>query len=250
MSRLPQYTAPEDADRADAADARELHLYAAGATREVVIRVAPEFARTTGIRIVPVYDTVGALRDRVLQGAGPDVVMLSFAALDALQARDLIAAGSRRPLGSVAIALAVKKGAPVPDISTPEALKEALLGAKSILQADPRHGATAGAHFARVIDRLGIRARIADRLTLIPFGAEVAPAVADGRFELGVSQSSEIVVHPGVSLVGMLPEPYALSTPFAAAGLNGAGENAQKFIDFLQTKTVRDALAEAGFSAD
>jgi molybdate transport system substrate-binding protein len=231
------------------ANARELKVYAAGATKDVVIRVAPEFAKTTGIKIVPVYDTVGALRDRVLRGEKPDVVMLSDAALDALQAGDLIAADSRRPLGSVAIALAVKKGAPVPDISTPEALKRALLGVKSLAHADPKHGATAGAHFAKVLDRLGIRDRIAARLTLIPFGVEVVQAVADGRFELGVSQSSEITLHPGVSLVGMLPEPYALLTPFAAASLNGAGEKAQKFVDFLQTKAGLDALAEAGFSA-
>ena len=71
-------------------------------------------------------------------------------------------------------------------------------------------------------------------------------AVADGRVELGVSQSSEISLHPGVSLVGRLPEPYALVTPYAAASLNGASATSTRFVDFLQTNVSVAALAEAG----
>jgi molybdate transport system substrate-binding protein len=232
------------------ASAQELKVYAAGATKEVVVRLAPEFTRATGIKVVPVYDTVGALSGRLLQGEKSDVVMLSNAALDTLQGKNLIAADSRLSLGSVAIALAVQKGASIPNISTPEALKKALLGAKSISYADPEHGATAGTHFVKVLDQLGIRAQIADHATIMPFGVEVIQAVADGRAELGVSQSSEISLHPGVSLVGQLPEPYALMTPYAAARLNGASENAKYFIDFLQTKVGAAALAETGFSRE
>lgn len=230
-------------------NAPEIRVFAAGATKEVVIRIAPGFTRATGIGVVPVYDTVGALRDRLLNGETCDVVMLSAAALDVLEGRNLIASGSRRNLGFVAVALAVKKGAAIPDISSPGALKEALLGAKSISYGDPRHGATAGIHFARVVEQLGIRDRIAGRVTVLPFGVEVIQAVADGRFELGVSQSSEISLHPGVSLVGPLPEPYALMTPYGAALLNGAAEYALEFVDLLQAREGREALAEAGFNA-
>jgi molybdate transport system substrate-binding protein len=230
------------------ANAQELKVYAAGATKEVVVRLAPEFTKATGIKVVPVYDTVGALCSRLLRGEKSDMVMLSHAALDTLQGKNLIAADSRLSLGSVAVALAVQKGASIPNISTPEALKITLLSAKSISYADPEHGATAGRHFVKVLDQLGIRALIADRTTIMPFGVEVIQAVADGRVELGVSQSSEISLHPGVSLVGRLPEPYALMTPYAAARLSGASENAKHFIDFLQTKMGAAALAEAGFS--
>ena len=232
------------------ANAQELKVYAAGATKEVVIRVAPEFTRATGIKVVPVYDTVGALRDRLLRGEKSDVAMLSNAALDTLQGKNLIAADSRLSLGSVAIALAVQKGVSIPYISTPEALKKTLLGVKSISYADPEHGATAGTHFVKVLDQLGIRARIADHAIVLPFGVEVIQAVADGRVELGVSQSSEILLHPGVSLVGQLPEPYALLTPYAAASVNGGSENAKIFIDFLQTNVGVAALAESGFSRE
>jgi molybdate transport system substrate-binding protein len=236
------------ADCGWSANARELKVYAAGAAKEVVVRVAPEFTKATTIKVVPVYDTVGALRDRLLHGEKADVVMLSDAALDTLQGRNLIAPGSRQSLGSVAIALAVKKGAFIPDISTPEALKKVLLDTKSISYADPERGATAGAHFAKVLDRLGIRDRIAGRLHIMPFGVEVIQGVADGRVELGVSQSSEISLHPGVSLAGRLPEPHALMTPYAAAILNGASKHAKTFVDFLQTDVGVDALAKVGFS--
>ena len=166
MSKLSLFIATDVANFAAggwSANALELKVYAAGAVKEVVIRLAPEFTRATGIKVVPVYDTVGALRDRLLQGEKSDVVMLSNAALDTLAGKNLIAADSRLSLGSVAVALAVQKGAFIPNISTPEALKKALLDAKSISYADPGHGATAGTHFAKVLDQLGIRTRIADR---------------------------------------------------------------------------------------
>jgi molybdate transport system substrate-binding protein len=214
-------------------NAQKLKVYAAGAAKEAVIRIAPEFIRATGIEVVAVYDTVGVLRDRLLQGDKADVAMLSNAALDTLQSKHLIAAGSRRILGSVTVALAIRKGASIPDISTPEALKKTLLGVRSISYADPEHGATAGTHFAKVVDQLGIRAQIADRSSILPFGVDVIQAVADGHVELGVSQSSEISLHAGVSLVGGLPEPYALLTTYGAAILNGASENAKKLVDFL-----------------
>ena len=231
------------------ANPREIEVYVAGATKEVVIRVAPGFTKATGIEVVPVYDTVGKLRDRVLQGEKPGVAMLSSAALDTLQGKGLLAAGSRLNLGSVAIALAIKRGATIPDISTPEALKKALLGARSISHADPEHGATAGTHFSKVLDQLGIRPLIADRLVVMPFGVEVIQAVAEARVELGVSQSSEISLHPGVSLVGGLPEPYTLVTPYGAASLDETDENAKRFVDFLRTEAGADALSRAGFSA-
>lgn len=232
------------------AKAQGIHVFAAGAAKEVVIRIVPGFTLETGIGVAPVYDTVGALRDRLLRGERCDVALLSRAAVDTLEGRGLIAAGSRSALGSVAIAVAVKKGAFLPDISTPTALKEALLGVKSISYADPAFGATAGGHFALVLDRLGIRDRVADRLTVLPFGVDVIRAVADGRFELGVSQSSEILLHPGVTLAGPLPEPYALLTPYEVVILKGAKDGAKPFVDFLQPKGGADAWAEAGFQRE
>ena len=102
----------------------------------------------------------------------------------------------------------MRKGAQVPDVASPDALKQALLSASSIAHADPARGATAGAHFARVLEQLGIAEQVKARVTVLPFGGDVIAEVARGRFEIGVSQSSEIVAHPGVTLAGRLPAPY------------------------------------------
>ena len=102
----------------------------------------------------------------------------------------------------------MRKGAPVPDVtSSPEALKRTLLAAKSIAHADPARGATAGAHFARVLQQLAVADALAPRVTVLGFGGDVVEGVAQGRFEIGVSQSSEIMAHAGVTLAGSLPPP-------------------------------------------
>jgi molybdate transport system substrate-binding protein len=117
----------------------------------------------------------------------------------------------------VPVSLAVPQGTPVPDIASPEALKQALLRARSIAYADPARGATAGTHFAKVLDTLGVRASLQTRITVLPFGVEVIRDVSTGKYALGVSQSSEILQHPGITMVGPLPAPLALSTGYAAA---------------------------------
>lgn len=223
-------------------------VYAAGAAREAVLRLVPIVAQATGDEIVPTFDTVGALRDRVLAGERPDVVVLSAAAVDTLVSRGAVARDSVRPVGDVVVGLAVRRGAPLPDISTPEALARTLVGAPSIAYADPARGATAGTHFAAVLDRLGVRADVAPRASVLPFGVEVVEAVAQGRVALGVSQSSEIVQHPGVSYVGGLPSPHALATGYALAPLSGRASGA-RVAAVLAGPLGLAAFRETGFAA-
>ena len=173
--------------------------------------------------------------------------MLSAEAIAALAEAGRINPNARQDLGSVTVALAVRKGAAVPDLSTADALRRSLLGARSIAHADPNRGATAGVHFASVLDRLGIAREVEARLTVLGFGGDVIEAVAQGRIELGVSQSSEIVTHAGVTLAGSLPEPYAQRTRYVAAAAVDAGPAAQLFLEFLQRTESRSAFAQAGF---
>jgi molybdate transport system substrate-binding protein len=187
------------------------------------------------------------LRDRVLTGDSADVVVLSEAGMAALEKAGKVAGGSAVDLGRISVALAVRKGAQVPDVASPDALKQALLSASSIAHADPARGATAGAHFARVLEQLGIAEQVKARVTVLPFGGDVIAEVARGRFEIGVSQSSEIVAHPGVTLAGRLPAPYGHSTRYLAAKPIGAGARADSVLSFLQTAPARSAFADFGF---
>lgn len=230
------------------ARAEDVRVLAAGAVQAAVRHLEVGFSAASGHTLKPEFDTVGALRNRVLAGERVDVVILSEAGMGALEAAGKIDPGSRIGLGSTAVALAVRKGAPMPDLSSADALRSSLLAATSITYADPARGATAGAHFAGVLDRLGIAAEVRARVTVLPFGGDVIKAVAEGRFEIGVSQSSEIVAHADVVLAGRLPSPFDHRTRYVAAKGVGAGPGADAFLAMLQSSAGRTALMEIGFA--
>ena len=193
------------------------------------------------------FDTVGALRDAVLAGEPADVVILSEAGMAALAKAAKIdeRTGRARQHGGGAGGAQGCGGA---RLSRREALRQSLLERRSIAYADPARGATAGAHFARVLERLGIAGEIAPRVTILPFGGDVIRAVAEGRFAIGVSQSSEIVAHDGVALAGRLPPPYDHQTRLCSGDGAGAGPGARAFLAMLQAAAGRAALAAIGFT--
>ena len=237
------------------AHATEITVFAAGAAKELVTRIETPFTQTTGHRIKASFDTVGAQRDRVQQATPdtrPDVVILSSTAIAQLNKLGLIDAASIRDIGDVQVGLAMAatvnaQGPPVPDISTAEALRATLLAAKSIAYADPARGATAGTHFAKVLAALGIGDAMAKRTTVLPFGVEVIEAVAAGKYELGVSQSSEIVQHQGVRYIGALPPPHQLATRYQIAAIKGSAHGASLAV-FTQTDAGRQASEAGGFA--
>ena len=232
--------------------ATEIVLFAAGAAKELVSHIEGPFTLATGHRIKASFDTVGAQRERVEKGERPDVVILSSAAMAQLSKLGLIDDTSIRDIGDVEVGLAMAtsgnaQGKSAPDISTPEALRATLLAAKNLAYADPARGATAGAHFAKVLTALGINDTMANRSTVLPFGVEVIEAVAAGKFELGVSQSSEIVQHHGVRYLGALPPPYRLGTRYQVATLK-AKPTAASLLEFLQSSAARGAMRASGFA--
>lgn len=228
------------------AHADDITVLAAGAAKELVARVDAPFTQATGHRIKAKFDTVGAQRERVEKGERPEVVILSSAAIAQLNKLGLIDATTIRDVGEVQVGLAVSANSGPPDISSPEALRKALLAAKSIAYADPARGATAGAHFAKVLVALGINEQIASKVTVLPFGVEVIEAVAAGKFDIGVSQSSEIVQHKGVRYIGALPVPHQLATRYQLAALKDRA-NGASLAEFIVSERGRQASRESGF---
>ena len=235
--------------------AADVTVLAAGAAKALVERIETPFTQTTGHRIKATFDTVGAQRERVEKGERPDVVILSSAAIAQLNKLGLIDVASIRDIGDVQVGIAVsasvgdadRKNRPLPDISTADALRVTLLAAKSIAYADPARGATAGAHFAKVLVELGIHDNVSRRVTVLPFGVEVIEAVAAGKYELGVSQSSEIVQHKGVRYLGPLPPPHQLATRYQVAVIKGSTLGAS-LAEFTQTSAGRQASEASGFA--
>ena len=229
------------------AGATELKVLSAGAMKTIVTELGAQFTRETGHTLALTPGTVGQLSDRIVGGEAADVVVLSDTAVDRLIAQGHLAAGSRVDIARTGIGVAVREGAPAPDIAAPEALKRTLLAAKSITYVDPASGGTSGIHFAGVLDRLGIADAVKAKSILKP-GGFVAELVARGEAELAVHQISEILPVKGVRLVGPLPRElqkvtvYSAALPARAAGTGPA----RAFVEFMARPAFKARLAAAG----
>jgi molybdate transport system substrate-binding protein len=193
------------------------------------------------------WGTVGALRDRVLAGERPGVIIVSDAALDQLADHGLLVPGTRLSMGETATGFAIRNGAKRRPIGNANELRTALLTCESIAWADGSSGATAGKHFEAVVAQLGIMAELLPKATLVHFGVEAVAACSRGEVELAVSQSTEIVGRPGVSLLGPFPAPFALSTGYSAAIVEDSAA-ARGVMARLATPATRVALDAIGFT--
>jgi molybdate transport system substrate-binding protein len=228
------------------APAAEVKVLSAGAVRSIVTELAKAYEKETGNTVALTFGTVGIVRQKL--GSEPaDVVIMSDTALDDAIARGRVAAGSRTDIARTGMGVAVREGAPKPDVSTPEALKQTLLAARSIVYVDPAQGATSGIHFASVLQRLGIADAVRSKTTLVP-GGYPAELVAKGEVELVAHQISEIVPVKGVTLVGPLPRDLQKVTTYSAGLPTGDAnvELGRGFIAFLTRPAFRAKFAEAG----
>jgi molybdate transport system substrate-binding protein len=149
-------------------------------------------------------------------------LILSRAAIDALQKQGKIISGSDVTLAGSGVAIAVKAGAPKPDISTAEALKRTLLKAKSIAYSEPSAGGASGVYFAKLLERMGIAESMKPKTKYPPAGGFSAELLLTGEAELAVQQKPELLHVPGVEILGFLPGDLNLVTQFAAAIMTGS----------------------------
>jgi molybdate transport system substrate-binding protein len=138
------------------AGAAEIRVLSAGAVKSILEELAEMFRQETGHTVKATFGPVGATRQKLEAGEPADVVILTDVAIDDLAGRGLVVPGSRADVARTAIGVAVREGAPRPDIATPDAFKQTVLAAKSLVYVDPARGATSGIHFASVLQRLGI----------------------------------------------------------------------------------------------
>jgi molybdate transport system substrate-binding protein len=225
----------------------EVKVLSAGAFKQVLVALAPEFEKETGHKVVIDNDTVGALVKRIEGGADFDLAVLSPVAIDDLVKKGKIASAGRMPLAKVGIGVVVREGAPRPDIGTVAAFKRTLLEAKSIAYIDPAAGGSSGIYVSKLLDRLGIGDEIKPKAKLIAGGA-VAEHIANGDADIGIHQISEILPIKGVTLAGPLPEEIQNYTVYAA-GISAAtkqGEAAEAFIKLLSGTRAAAVLKAKG----
>ena len=232
---------------AASAQAADVKVLSAGAFKQVLVALAPEFERASGDKLVIDNDTVGALVKRIDGGERFDVTFLSPAAVDDLIKQGKVAAGSRVAIARVGVGVVVKEGAPKPDISSVDAFKQALLAAKSVAYIDPASGGSSGIYVAKLLEQLGIADAIKPKAKLKQGGA-VADMIADGEAELGVHQISEILPVKGVTLVGPLPQEIQSYTTYAA-GVSAAPADAaaaQALVKFVAGPRTAEILKQKG----
>lgn len=228
--------------------ANELVVWSAGAVQSAVEEVAPEFQRQTGLTLQIQYAPVGVWMRRLAAGEHADVMILTSDVLAEVEAKRWSISGSAKPLGSVGVGVAVKQGAPFPDISTPQALRETLLKAKSITYMDPQKG-TSGKHFAGVLQTLGISDQVKSKTSLGDAGYVLEP-VARGEIEIGIQQITEILPVHGAALVGPLPPSLQKITTYVVvlgAQSNDKGK-AEQFATFLQSPQSALTFKRKGFT--
>jgi molybdate transport system substrate-binding protein len=211
-----------------------LTVLASVAVKGAFEQLGPLFEKTAARRVVMQYDSGAAITRRVAAGEAFDVVITSAAGVDDFVKTGAVAADAHAIVGTAVASLAYKDGMPKPDISTPEALRAVVLGAKTISFSDPAAGGASSVYFAGVLDRLGIADAIKQKATLTKPGDGAGP-VGSGQAEIGVAQSSEIALVPGVDGVPIFPsDPKSKS--IYAAGVSSKStqpDAARAFLRFL-----------------
>lgn len=210
---------------------------------------APHFERATGHRLTLVFEPPGPAHKRLADGEMFDVIAMPRAAIEALEREGRAPAGASVPVARTRMGIAVRKGAPKPDISTPEALKRALLEARAVVHSDPARGGAGGINTVRLFEKLGIAPEMKAK-TVYPrvhSPAGVAQEVADGRADLAFNQLQELL-QPTLDVVGPFPGDLQQEVVFMAAvpAVSAQPAAAKKLVDFLGTPEARAILKAHG----
>jgi molybdate transport system substrate-binding protein len=218
------------------ARAAEIDAMITTAMKAAIDELAPPFERASGHALHIVYGPSGGLARRLVGGATADLVIVERKVLDDLIKQGKVMPG-RTDLARTAIGIAVRKGAPRPDVSSAEALRRALLAAKSIGHTAPAGGGVTAAHIEAVFEKLGIAAAVAPKVKLAAGGPDgrVSVLVSSGEAEIGLQLLSELMSNPEVEVIGMLPPELQLTAVISAGIPAGARqvEPAQAFIRHL-----------------
>lgn len=227
----------------------DIKLLSGGAANGLVNKLREQFSKETGMEIAGDFGAVGGMKDRILAGEEIDLAILTRSVINDLVEAGKLKKDSATDLGRVATGVAVKDGSDVPVISDAGSLKAALLAADAIFCPDTVK-ATAGIHVAAMLDRLDIRDDV--RVEEFPNGQTAMARMAASPLAgpVGCTQVTEILNTEGVTLVGTLPDPFALDTVYTAAVSAGAGspEEAMALIRMLAAPSADEIRRSVGFT--
>lgn len=229
------------------ASAGEIKVLSSNAAQAMMKNAAPVFEKATGHKVILGFGTSQQVAKRIGEGESADLVVITPEAIDQLVKQGKLQSGSRIDVARSLIGVAVKKGAPHPDIKTPDALKKTLLAAKTVTFSAPSTGATSGVHTEKMFERLGIGPEMKAKYVLGD-GNSTALIVMRGEAEMAIQQISALKPYDGVEVVGALPDELQYVT-ILSAGIGTAPkspETVQAFIKFLGSPEGVAAIKSVG----
>jgi molybdate transport system substrate-binding protein len=231
----------------------EVTLIAPGGIRAPIEQLIPSFEKKTGYKVNATFGSGGGTKQQVIRGDVFDVPIVQPPLPEVIASGNVVE-GTATPLASVAVGIAVKKGAPRPDISSTEAVKKMLINAKSIVCPDAATGAAAGVTINEMLKRLGIDDQVEPHLKRVRGtgaggaggGTMVSGMVANGEAEIGMTFISEMT-DPGIDIVGMLPKDTSPRTPLVGFISTRAKnpEAAKALLKFLSSPEAAEAYKAA-----
>jgi molybdate transport system substrate-binding protein len=226
-----------------------LKVFCARSMHVAVTTLSRQFTGDSSAAPDILFEPMGALQARLAAGETADVLMLAAPAIDALLSSGALLSGSRAAIARAPIGIAIREGAPVPDISTADAFKDALTAARAIALSDPAVGGSAGIYLRELLGRIGLAEIVAAKTVAQKSGVAAANAVGRGDADLAMTFIPELLQGNGVRVIGPLPPPYGHATAYAAgvSVRSGFPDAARAFIAALTAPDAANVWAAAGF---
>jgi len=216
--------------------------------QSVMEELGPRFERVSGNKLNMTFGLGPVLAKRIAGGEDADFLILPRDSVDGLVRSGKVACGSDTVLARNFVAVAVRKGEPKPDISTPDAIRRTLLAAKAVSYGNPADGGLAGVHFAKVLERLDIADAMRAKTRFPPAGGLAGKLLVDGEVDIAVQQLSELMSVSGTEVVGPLPGDLANVTVYMAAIPIGtkAPDAAKALASFLRSQEAQMVMKAKG----
>jgi molybdate transport system substrate-binding protein len=226
------------------ARAAEIKVIASNATKEAVVDLIPAFEKATGHKVTMLWAGTEAITKRISGGEMVDAVLIAAPNIDKLTAEGKLVPGTRATIAKSGIGIAVREGLPKPDISSGEAVKKAVLDAKSVAYSS----GPSGFYVAELLKKMGIAEQIKDRVKQTPSGMQVGEVLARGDADLGFQQISELLHLKGIHYLGPLPADVQHFTVWTTALHVGAPQPdaAKALVKYLAGPDAAATIRKAG----
>lgn len=232
-----------------AATAAEIKVFATVGVKSVLEEIIPKFEKATGNKVAITWSTAALLAKRVQDGEQADALILIKGNVETLQKEGKIMPGTAVIFSQSIFAVGVKAGAPKPDISTPDALKKALLASKAVSYTDPATGGASGVYTAKQIDKIGITEQMKGKTKHPPSGGFSGSLLVTGEADIAINSKPELLSVPGVEVVGPLPGDMAFTVIYDAGVQTGAAQAdaAKALVKYLMSPEAQAVFKAKGF---